>query len=69
LLVEGDARLVNPYAVMLVNPQRHPHVKAAEGQRFLDWIVSPAGQAAIAAFRIEGEQVFFPNAAAPERAS
>jgi tungstate transport system substrate-binding protein len=69
LLVEGDARLVNPYAVMLVNPQRHPHVKVAEGQRFLDWIVSPPGQAAIAAFRIEGEQVFFPNAAAPERAS
>lgn len=69
LLVEGDARLVNPYAVMLVNPERHPHVKAAEGQRFLDWIVSPPGQAAIAAFRIEGEQVFFPNAAAPERAS
>lgn len=69
ILVEGDARLFNQYGVMLVNPQRHPHVKAAEGQRFIDWIVSPAGQAAIAAYRIGGEQLFFPNAAEPEPAS
>jgi tungstate transport system substrate-binding protein len=69
ILVEGDARLFNQYGVMLVNPQRHPHVKAADGRRFIDWIVSPAGQAAIAAYRIEGEQLFFPNAAQPEPVS
>jgi len=66
VLVEGDARLFNQYGVMLVNPQRHPHVKAADGQRFIDWIVSPAGQAAIAGYKIDGEQLFFPNAAQPE---
>ena len=66
ILVEGDARLFNQYGVMLVNPQRHPHVKAADGQRFIDWIVSPAGQAAIASYRINGEQLFFPNAAQAE---
>lgn len=59
-MVEGDARLANPYAAILVNPARHPHVKAADGQAFIDWLLSPAGQAAIGAFRIEGEQVFFP---------
>jgi len=69
VLVEGDARLFNQYGVMLVNPQRHPHVKAAEGQRFIDWIVSPAGQEAIAGYRINGEQLFFPNAAQPEPVS
>ena len=69
ILVEGDARLFNQYGVMLVNPQRHPHVKAAEGQRFIDWIVSPAGQAAIASYRINGEQLFFPNATQPEPTS
>ena len=69
ILVEGDTRLFNQYGVMLVNPQRHPHVKAAEGQRFIDWIVSPAGQAAIASFTIGGEQLFFPNAAQPEPSS
>lgn len=68
ILVEGDARLFNQYGVMLVNPQRHPHVKAADGQRFVDWIVSPAGQGAIAAYRIDGEQLFFPNAAQDEPA-
>lgn len=67
ILVEGDARLFNQYGVMLVNPQRHPHVKVADGQRFVDWIVSPAGQAAIAAYRVNGEQLFFPNAAQPEQ--
>ncbi len=66
ILVEGDARLFNQYGVMLVNPQRHSHVKAADGQRFIDWILSPAGQQAIASYRIEGAQLFFPNAAQPE---
>lgn len=69
ILVEGDARLFNQYGVMLVNPQRHQHVKAADGQRFIDWILSDAGQQAIAAYRINGEQLFFPNAAQPEPAS
>jgi tungstate transport system substrate-binding protein len=69
ILVEGDARLFNQYGVMLVNPQRHPHVKAADGQRFIDWILSPAGQEAIASYRINGEQLFFPNAARPEPTS
>jgi tungstate transport system substrate-binding protein len=69
ILVEGDARLFNQYGVMLVNPQRHPHVKAADGQRFIDWILSPAGQAAIAGYKINGEQLFFPNATQPEPTS
>jgi tungstate transport system substrate-binding protein len=62
VLVEGDRRLFNPYGVIRVNPARHPHVKAVEGQRFIDWLVSPAGQAAIAGFRIDGEPLFFPVA-------
>ncbi len=62
VLVEGDARLFNQYGVMVVNPARHPHVKAALAQGFADWVVSPAGQAAIASYRIGGEPVFFPNA-------
>jgi tungstate transport system substrate-binding protein len=62
ILVEGDKRLFNQYGVMLVNPAKHPHVKAAMGQRFIDWLVSPGGQAAIAAYKIGGEQLFFPNA-------
>ncbi len=62
ILVQGDQRLFNPYGVVLVNPAKHPNVKAAEGQAFIDWIISPEGQAAIAAFRIEGEQQFFPAA-------
>jgi tungstate transport system substrate-binding protein len=69
ILVEGDARLFNQYGVMLVNPRRHPHVKAADGERFVAWILSPAGQAAIASYRIEGEQLFFPNATQPEPVS
>jgi len=69
ILVEGDTRLFNQYGVMLVNPQRHPHVKAADGQRFIDWILSPAGQAAIAGYKINGEQLFFPNATQPEPTS
>ncbi len=62
VLVEGDKRLFNQYGVMVVNPARHPHVKRAEAQKFVDWVVSPAGQAAIAAYKIGGEQLFFPNA-------
>jgi tungstate transport system substrate-binding protein len=62
ILVEGDQRLFNQYGVMLVNPAKHAHVKKEAGQKFVDWVVSPAGQAAIAAYKIEGEQLFFPNA-------
>ena len=62
VLVEGDRRLFNPYGVVLVNPAKHPHVKRALGQQFVDWVVSPAGQQAIASYRIAGEQLFFPNA-------
>lgn len=60
--VAGDPRLMNQYGVILVNPDRHPRVRAAAGQRFIDWLLGPDGQAAIAAFRVGGEQVFFPNA-------
>jgi tungstate transport system substrate-binding protein len=63
ILVEGDKTLFNQYGVMVVNPAKHPHVKAALAQTFADWVVSPAGQAAIAAYKIGGEQLFFPNAA------
>lgn len=69
ILIEGDTRLFNQYGVMLVNAQRHPHVKAADGQRFIDWLLSSAGQAAIASYRINGEQLFFPNADRPEPVS
>jgi tungstate transport system substrate-binding protein len=62
IVVEGDQRLFNQYGVMLVNPAKHPHVKKEAGQKFVDWVVSPAGQAAIAAYKINGEQLFFPNA-------
>jgi tungstate transport system substrate-binding protein len=62
VLVEGDSRLFNQYGVMVVNPARFPQVKAAPAQRFVDWVTSPAGQAAIASYRIGGEQLFFPNA-------
>jgi tungstate transport system substrate-binding protein len=62
LHVEGDERLKNPYSVMLVNPARHPHVRAAAGQRFIDWLVSEPGQARIAEFLINGEQAFYPDA-------
>ncbi|NNM74734.1 extracellular solute-binding protein [Enterovirga aerilata] len=68
ILVEGDRRLFNQYGVMLVNPAKHPHVKAQEGQAFIDWLVSPEGQAAIADYKIGGEQLFFPNAAPAGRA-
>jgi tungstate transport system substrate-binding protein len=62
IVVEGDPRLFNPYGVIAVNPAKHPHVKAALAQQFVDWVLSPAGQASIAGYRIGGEQVFFPNA-------
>jgi tungstate transport system substrate-binding protein len=61
VLVEGDTKLFNQYGVMLVNPAKHPHVKKELGQKFIDWLVSSAGQASIAAYKIEGEQLFFPN--------
>ena len=62
VLVEGDTRLFNQYGVMVVNPAKFPQVKAAPAQQFVDWVTSPAGQSAIAAYRIGGQQLFFPNA-------
>ena len=60
--VDGDTRLFNQYGVILVNPKRRPHVKAAAGQAFIDWLLGPEGQSAIMSFRIAGHQLFFPNA-------
>ncbi|WP_424970007.1 substrate-binding domain-containing protein [Dinoroseobacter sp. S76] len=62
ILVEGDERLFNQYGIILVNPEVHPRVKAELGQGFVDWILSEEGQAAIAAFQVDGQQLFFPNA-------
>jgi tungstate transport system substrate-binding protein len=62
ILVEGDKRLFNQYGIMLVNPAKHPSVKKDLGQAFIDWVVSPEGQNAIASYKINGEQLFFPNA-------
>ncbi len=62
ILVEGDSRLFNQYGVILVNPARHPNVKADLGQRFVDWLTGSEGQQAIAGYRINGERLFFPNA-------
>jgi tungstate transport system substrate-binding protein len=62
ILVQGDKTLFNQYGVMVVNPAKHPHVKQALAQQFADWVVSPAGQSSIAAYKIGGEQLFFPNA-------
>jgi tungstate transport system substrate-binding protein len=62
IVVEGDKRLFNQYGVMLVNPARHAHVKSELGNRFMNWLVSPVGQKAIASYQIEGQQLFFPNA-------
>ena len=62
VLVEGDAKLFNQYGVMVVNPAKHAHVKQADAQKFVDWIVSANGQAVIVAYKIGGESVFFPNA-------
>ena len=62
VLVEGDNRLFNQYGVMLVNPAKHPQTKVVEGQKFVDWVVSNAGQSVIASYKIGSEQLFFPNA-------
>jgi tungstate transport system substrate-binding protein len=65
ILVEGDKRLFNQYGVMLVNPAKHPHVKQDLGQQFIDWLISPEGQRAIAGYKIDGQQLFYPNADDP----
>ncbi|OAF16678.1 MULTISPECIES: extracellular solute-binding protein [Bradyrhizobium] len=62
IVVEGDKRLFNQYGVMLVNPEKHPGVKKELGQTFVDWLISPEGQSAIAGYKIDGQQLFFPNA-------
>ncbi len=62
ILVEGDKSLFNQYGVMVVNPAKHPHVKADLAQKFVDWVISPAGQASINGYKIGGEQLFFANA-------
>jgi tungstate transport system substrate-binding protein len=62
ILVEGDQRLFNQYGVIVVNPAKHPHVKVQLAQAFADWVLSPAGQQTIAAYKVGGEQLFFPNA-------
>lgn len=62
IVFEGDPVLFNPYGIILVNPETHPHIKAEQGQTFIDWIISDAGQAAIASFQVGGEQLFFPSA-------
>ncbi len=62
LLAHGDKRLFNPYGVILINPAKHSHVKAGEGQAFIDWLVSEKGQAAITAYKVGGKQLFFANA-------
>jgi tungstate transport system substrate-binding protein len=65
ILVAGDKRMFNQYGVILVNPAKHPHVKKELGQAFIDWLVSPEGQKAIASYKVGGEQLFFPNADTP----
>ena len=62
VLVEGDPKLFNQYGVILVNPEKHPNVKAKKGQAFIDWLISKEGQAAIASYKIDGQQLFFPDA-------
>ncbi len=66
IVFEGDPPLHNPYGVILVNPERHPHVREADARTFIDWLTGPDGQAAIGAFRLEGEPLFFPNPAAAD---
>lgn len=63
IAVEGDPKLFNQYGIILVNPAKHQNVKAGPGQQFVDWVISAEGQAAIAGYRIDGQQLFFPNAA------
>jgi tungstate transport system substrate-binding protein len=65
IVVQGDKRLFNQYGVMLVNPDKHAHVKMEPGQAFIDWLVSSEGQKAIADYKINGQQLFFPNADVP----
>ncbi|MFZ1196798.1 MAG: substrate-binding domain-containing protein, partial [Pseudolabrys sp.] len=65
ILVEGDKRLFNQYGVILVNPDKHPNAKKELGQAFIDWLISPDGQKAIADNKINGEQLFYPNATDP----
>jgi tungstate transport system substrate-binding protein len=65
IIIEGDKRLFNQYGVILVNPAKHPHVKKELGQAFIDWLTSPEGQKTIADYKINGEQLFFPNATVP----
>jgi tungstate transport system substrate-binding protein len=62
VMVEGDPRLFNQYGVILVNPAKHPNVKAKQGQAFIDWLIGPEGQAAIASYKISGQQLFYPDA-------
>ena len=66
IMVEGDKRLFNQYGVILVNPTKHPHVKAKDGQAFIDWLISPDGQNAIGDYKINGDVLFFPNAQQPD---
>jgi tungstate transport system substrate-binding protein len=65
ILVEGDKRMFNQYGVMLVNPAKHPNVKKELGQQFIDYLISPEGQKDIANYKIDGEQLFYPNADDP----
>ncbi|MEN3384992.1 MAG: tungstate transport system substrate-binding protein, partial [Hyphomicrobiales bacterium] len=65
IVIEGDKPLFNQYGVMLVNPAKHTHVKAVLGQEFIDWLVSADGQQTIADYKINGQQLFFPNATVP----
>jgi len=65
IAVEGDKRLFNQYGVILVNPEKHPNVKKEFGQAFIDWLISPEGQKAIADYKIDGQQLFYPNATDP----
>src|SRR6202008_2831634 len=67
ILVEGDRRLFNQYGVMLVNPTKHPNVKAADGQAFIDWLISAEGQNASAQYKIDGHQLFVPDSANSNR--
>ncbi|MBL8520645.1 MAG: extracellular solute-binding protein [Betaproteobacteria bacterium] len=69
ILVEGDTKLFNQYGVMLVNPAKHPHLKKELAQQFVDWLTGPEGQFAIAAYKIEGQQLFFPNYAESKKTS
>ena len=62
VLVEGDPRLFNQYGVMVVNPEKHPKTQVAPAQKFVDWVISAEGQQTIANYKIDGQQLFFPNA-------